>query len=190
MIHQFYITGLPRSGTAWLSRFFSVGDSYCFHEAEARAGVPAPEEVADRMGKVMRACPSPYVGNSSSGLLLLEPDAFPAHAPVILVRRDPKEVSDSLARLGWPPESALPEGDDARFMTREGRAWVVTQTLMERLKRWEERPNTLEVAYANPFPEETLRRMWRHVRGAANPFPEVHYQEMIRLNIQLKGWVY
>lgn len=31
-MHNYFITGLPRTRTSWLANLFTIGNSYCFHE--------------------------------------------------------------------------------------------------------------------------------------------------------------
>lgn len=41
MLTPFFITGLPRSGTAWLANLFTTGKTLCFHEPDPRDVVTA-----------------------------------------------------------------------------------------------------------------------------------------------------
>ena len=61
----FFITGLPRSRTAWLANLFTYGNSFCWHDA-CKGGLNA-----DSVVEALSSVNTPYVGDSDSGLLLL-----------------------------------------------------------------------------------------------------------------------
>ena len=50
MKNIFFITGLPRSRTAWLANWFTYGHTFCFHEACRKVG--KIEELKDRKSVV------------------------------------------------------------------------------------------------------------------------------------------
>lgn len=88
----FFVIGMPRTRTAWLSVLLTHGDTFCFHEGTGKRATFA-EYVA-----MLRARPEACVGDSNAGLpehidaLLAEfPDAH-----FVVMRRDEKESLRSL----------------------------------------------------------------------------------------------
>lgn len=78
-MNPFFIIGLPRSRTAWLSVFLSSGPSTCFHEA---VGSCSPQNVLHDLKAVLQsnAHPHRFTGDSDSALPLFWPrlsDVFP-----------------------------------------------------------------------------------------------------------------
>lgn len=114
----FYITGLPRSRTAWLSVAMSDWRvSACLHEPLVRVtyGRPAQVHPIDRdiipgtegvdvaeLARMLDATRCPRTGISDAGLPIVAPELpelMPG--PILIVWRDPTEVIDSLtAYLG------------------------------------------------------------------------------------------
>lgn len=123
-VQPFYVTGLPRSRTAWLS--VALADwriSACLHEPLVRvsyesapAGVDpvsgyhlGPETTikVDDVSALLSATHCPFAGISDSGLPVVAPE-LPAllPGPVLVVWRNPKEVTRSLhAYLGGDLEA-------------------------------------------------------------------------------------
>lgn len=62
-MHTFFITGLPRSRTAWLANLFTTGNVFCFHEAPAFVDMK-PE----RFPELFKGRNCEYVGNSDSSV--------------------------------------------------------------------------------------------------------------------------
>lgn len=84
MKNFFFITGFPRSRTAWLANFFTFGKSFCWHDA--MRGTLSVSGVADAFKKTA----TEYVGNSDSGLPFIAAAAkrlFP-EARWLIVHRD------------------------------------------------------------------------------------------------------
>ncbi len=88
----FFILGMPRSRTAWLSVALTYGDSVCLHEGVAGCG--SFGEYAAKL----RAVPSAIVGDSDPALVYWVPQLraeFP-NARFLVVWRDPAEALRSL----------------------------------------------------------------------------------------------
>jgi hypothetical protein len=92
---DFFITGLPRSRTAWLANFFTTGPSYCAHDALLGC--------ADlgAFAKRMESLPGSIRGDSDSGLALFAPALMARYpdARWAVVQRSPDEVAESLHRM-------------------------------------------------------------------------------------------
>lgn len=102
---NFFITGLPRSRTAWLANFFSTGDVFCWHEAMAGVGSQ------DEYWKRMRSPQATYVGNSDCGLFM---GGYRKGCPLVIIERDLDEVEEALFHKGFPgTRSVLIESKEA-----------------------------------------------------------------------------
>lgn len=94
---RFFVTGLPRSRTAWLSAYFSCGTSFCYHE-------PMPKiSSIDQIGGLYDLPQYEHVGISDSGLGFFASEIISKYGPrTIIVERKPEEVRRSLRELGVP----------------------------------------------------------------------------------------
>lgn len=93
----FFITGLPRSRTAWLSVLMTTDDTICFHEPS--------RDIAnlDDLGKKFESEQHRYVGVSDSGLGFLASDILERFKPrTLIVERPIQEVEASLDAMGFP----------------------------------------------------------------------------------------
>ena len=90
--HYFFITGLPRTRTAWLANFLTYGDkSLCYHEAFADGDI----ETVFGMTKC------DYIGNSDCGntYFLSSIRTLYPNAVHVLIKRPAGEVKVSLGKL-------------------------------------------------------------------------------------------
>ncbi len=72
---NFFVIGLPRSRTAWLSNFLTYDDNFCYHEGID--GCSTIEEYKDKLGE--------NKGDSSTGLMLFDMNKeFPDSPKVII----------------------------------------------------------------------------------------------------------
>jgi hypothetical protein len=96
VVRRFFITGLPRSRTAWFANYFTYGEHLCFHDLTARC-----REVRD-MEDWLKSFDG-WCGNADSGLMAIAPDVarrYPG-ARWLLVDRSPAEVARSLGANPW-----------------------------------------------------------------------------------------
>lgn len=103
MENTFFITGLPRSRTAWLANWFTAGDAFCFHDASKNGWTAA--SIAGQLNSVQAR----FVGDSDSGLLPVASDIvdlFP-DARWLFVRNT-VERSAASYRRAFPPENPYP----------------------------------------------------------------------------------
>lgn len=110
----FFITGLPRSRTAWLANFFTWGNAFCHHDL-LRLGCSVPE-----LSKNLEATRAEFVGDSDSALLLLAPEivkAWPAARWVLVLRPVEEAVADFQAAFRAHPYPGIPQMSDAEAMT-------------------------------------------------------------------------
>lgn len=96
----FMVVGLPRSRTAWFSRFLSFGEQVCVHEPSLRW--TKHEDLKRWLAR--------NEGGSDSMLTWLAHEARKAQPdmPLVVIRRNRGDVLDSLKRLHYAKESYLP----------------------------------------------------------------------------------
>ena len=88
----YFITGLPRSRTAWLANYLTWGSSLCLHDVYAT--LDTPHLMPDHLEKAQSESGVQHIGVSDPALLLFASDViheFP-HAPWVVIKRDHKEV--------------------------------------------------------------------------------------------------
>lgn len=95
-MQPFYVTGLPRSRTAWLSVALSDwSQSACLHEPLLRWPDSSAETAAAELAKTR----TPFAGMSDSGLAVAAPDLVGLlPGPSLIVWRNPIQVLDSLTK--------------------------------------------------------------------------------------------
>jgi hypothetical protein len=107
MIGSYFITGLPRSRTAWLSNLLTWGPSFCWHEGSRIF------RGAQGLARALNETDYTYAGTADSGLIyhwdyLTRVMPF---AKWVVIRRDPIEVRDSLKRMAVPSFFEINEED-------------------------------------------------------------------------------
>lgn len=73
MSTTYFITGLPRSRTAWLANLLTYGCSFCWHDAVKFGGVRGIVEAMERAYQMPRVS---VAGNSDSSLSLVQSELF------------------------------------------------------------------------------------------------------------------
>ena len=92
---DYYITGLPRSGTAWASLFFSGGNMHTFHDL---LGTYHYEDLP----KLREQTDHDFVGVADTGLWCFHEWLNAQGKPVVILERPYWEVNASLGRMGLP----------------------------------------------------------------------------------------
>ena len=89
---MFYVTGLPRSSTAWWANLLTVHNHYCYHEPSLDFdGFERDIYIKRRLYE--------GVGISDSALCTYYKDIVRSGEPMLIIIREPSEVRDSLNRL-------------------------------------------------------------------------------------------
>lgn len=149
MSEPFFITGLPRTRTAWLANLFTDRVAFCHYELSLE--VESTAELAERVKP-------DWHGDSDSGLVALYP-ALHARIPGakwVLVMRDPEEAWKSLvdfARTGpyWE-QLGLSLETKVRIAHMYG---VIAPVMLNS-------PNCLGVKFEDLDRMDTLEAVWRH----------------------------
>ena len=162
MTKPFFITGLPRTRTAWMSQFFTTNESYCYHEALRKAVTTG--KVADTMLNRNEY----YVGNSDSSLPFYIDDMmeyFP-DAPILIIERDVFEVDQSLRNL---------------FGGNHDEVLIKT---MRELVRIEKEYHTVSVSFEELDDPVVMKDIWKYLIPAI-PFDKGRYERFNELNISI-----
>ena len=159
----FVIFALPRSRTAWLSRFLSYGDWFCGHEELRHVRSLDDVRAWFSQGQIGTAETA-----GAPWWRLLE--RFAPYSPVVVVRRPVDEVVESLTRIPG--------------LTFD-RAWL--QTAMWRLDRKLDQiearlPGVLSVRYDDLANEATCARVFEHCLPYAHD--AAHWSRLSPVNVQ------
>jgi hypothetical protein len=151
---RFFIYSLPRSGSSWLSVFFSQPGSYCYHEPLADGGW---QYLFDRMA----ARPEPCVGaidtcayQAGSNIFAIEPSV-----QTFVLIRNKSNIGDSLRRRGW----------FFNFATENDKFETVTRGLPA-------------IFYDRLFDVDYLEELWGKVVGT--PFDRERALYLTEMNVQ------
>jgi len=167
----FFVTGMPRSRTAWLSVFLSSDGMLCEHDLLSRV------QSLDCFTTLM--CAQGIAGDSDSGLLSAVVDVGERfmESPWVLVRRDPQEAWESLrAFCASGPWRVLPLCDEARdvlFRMYEDAARLLTDN-----------PRCLVVDFADLDSMDALRSIWDWCRPDTG-FDSARAQALCRMRVNV-----
>lgn len=173
----FFITGLPRSRTAWLANFLTHGDvSFCFHDGLRFGG---PEGLLRKMVEARPA--SGFVGDSDSALLLFYEQIeslFPLSPWVVIHRPVDEAVRSFMASI---PASYYPEVADGARVSRD---FDYLSRKMDALERLIDDQRLLRVNYDDLQHERTARSIWDH-SWIPHTFPIARWQMLDALRVTM-----
>ena len=94
-VNKFFITGLPRSRTAWFSTFLTGNNCFCYHEV-----LRISSGFDDAIQKLLNR-KEMYVGNSDSSMPIWmdKIDHILHCSPIVIIERDINEVTNILTNL-------------------------------------------------------------------------------------------
>jgi hypothetical protein len=169
MKKRFFITGFPRTRTAWMSVLLTTKQSFCYHEIMQRAGTESS------ITNMIEQREEPYVGSSGSDIpLFMEHLILPnTNFPIVVIERDSDSINNSLRGLF---------GDKA-FNLMNDVSNNINQTLNERLNIIKKLPNTIRVNYNELNNENTIRKIWRHCLPTV-PFDKERWEILKTMQIQ------
>lgn len=154
-----FITGLPRSRTAWLAAYFSTGKAFCYHEPMARISS------LDQIAGLYDLPQYDHVGISDSGLGFFTKEIIERFAPrTIIVERDPDAVRRSLQSIGIPD----------RFYVK---------VLAEALGSVPESPLVLRVPFDALRDPQVMEQVHRHLVPSV-PFDPMRFALMSKLMVE------
>jgi hypothetical protein len=155
----FFITGLPRSRTAWMSVFMSTGNSICYHESSSRLNS------IEELKGIYQSSIYKFVGISDSGLGFFMDWILEHIEPrTVIIDRPISEVNQSLEKLGLPRSN-------------------FTELLHDELERFHTHPLVMWV----PFEALNVKRVvqkafWHLMPGEA--FDEQRYETLAKMIIE------
>lgn len=168
----YFVTGLPRSRTAWIANLLTWGDSFCFHEALFDCGTMADFKKIMAGPRLTR-----YVGDADPNLGFIPQsilESFPS-CRIVFVHRDLDEcVESEFNALNW---EHVPGCDD---VTKDRLKAEFKQVSMGISHLWKNLRDDrkLMVPYKLLEEEGMIREIWNFCLPNT-PFPKVRY-EMLR----------
>lgn len=105
---DFFITGFPRSKTAWFANYFTYNKSFCFHEEIPRSGLQKVSD-CDDLRRFKESLEIEKLGNSDSSSCIYWDyliDFFP-RAKWVIVDRNIDDVEKSLLSITNIPEKII-----------------------------------------------------------------------------------
>ena len=146
---HFFVSGLPRSRTAWLANLLTYEDSFCFHDA-----LKYCTELKD-LKDVFKRVPQGYVGNSDSALVLFyrELMAMFPESKWLFVYRNFKDCVTATLKLSFA-------GEDTEDLLLEGAAKLAVIRMAELELR---NPNVLIVDYESLDNPSVVARIVAHL---------------------------
>ena len=160
MRENFFVTGYPRSRTAWMSVFLTTKHSFCYHEI-----LRFSETISD-IKKIMNKRDEFYVGNSGSDFpLFMERISFEP-TPIVVIERNINDVKESLREVFGQYDTHILES------IKDG--LEVIKTL----------PKTIVVDYKDLDDEQTIKRVWKHCLPSI-PFDKERWGMLKTLNISI-----
>lgn len=155
----FFIAGLPRSRTAWLSVLCTTDRTVCYHEPTALM------QSLDSLDQIYDSRYYSHVGVSDSGLGFFAEEILKRWAPrTLIVERNVREVEQSLAQLGLPVTNYC-------------------DLLLEHLRHVKAHPLVMWVPFEALSEERTVERIfWHLLPGVA--FDEARFDLLERMVIE------
>jgi len=162
-MNTFFITGFPRTRTAWLANFFTYGNSFCFHEA-----IKQCNNITD-LKDLFVSTGKQYVGNSDSVIPFFAKrvnELFP-QAKWVIIERDEQDVIKSLDRV-------LP-GSEKQNVLNIGKP----------LLTWVKKTcNPLMINFSELSTQRECKRIWEYCLPTI-PFDEMRWKMLDKLRIEL-----
>lgn len=84
---SYFVAGLPRSRTAWLSVFLSQSRQYCYHEA-----IDGCYSISDYKDKI-KGC-----GDSSTGLMTIDVQKLYPKSKIVIITKNSEQLENC---IGW-----------------------------------------------------------------------------------------
>ena len=162
-MNKFFITGLPRSRTAWLSTFFTGDNCFCYHEI-----LRVSNGFDDAIQKLLNR-KEIYVGNSDSSLPIWmdKIDHVLQYSPIVIIERDMDEVTNSLTNL-------FGDYDYTKFI----------DFTLERLEIIKKRYNYISVDYNKLNEQLHLKMIWDFCVPNI-PFDKDKFETLKTINISI-----
>lgn len=177
----YFITGLPRSRTAWLSVLLTWGDSFCFHEASSTCG--PIENLPSYMGLIDGMYCYNHIGNSDPNLGLFSEEMlamFPK-SKWIFIHRDLVDSYLAMAEA-MSSEGINPDMDALKKLVSRTLCGITDLTMKLPRER------KLHVNYGDLRSQSTIQAIWNYLLPD-NSFPFERYRMLkdMRISAILNG---
>ena len=172
---NWFISGHPRTGTAWLSNVMSYGqENFSFHECERDLLNADPADQQDIVMRRLAEKPHFAAGNVSSGMLTWT--LLPSDGPLVIIVRDQDEMESSL-------RMAMVEWGMRNFPINFKYLKEVHDEFVEN------HPHAKIVLFENLFHLDTIIDIWKHCVPMLMP-PVDRFKECLRHRVTLKEFDY
>ena len=156
----FLITGMPMTGTAWLSAFLTTGTSIVYHEPLGRLG--NLDEIAD----LYRSNFYKFVGVSDTGIgLFLDWMMEHVRPRTVILDRPIEEIESELGKIGLARTNYL-------------------ELLHDSLMKHRSNPEVLVVPYEATHNKRGAEKIYWHL-CPGEAFDEVRFAEFLRYRIEI-----
>lgn len=160
MSKPFFVTGMPMTGTAWLSAFLTLERTICYHEPMGR--ISAIEQLNELFASDFYS----YVGIADSGAGFFMQWIMENIKPrTVILDRDDEEIEAEMARMGFPRTNYL-------------------EVLRDSLEPYRNDPNVLWVPFEVVHQKRIAERIFWHCLPGT-PFDEVRFGEFVRYKIEM-----
>lgn len=166
-MHNFFITGLPRTRSSWLANFFTIGNTYCFHELSNnhKGTLTLREELVSRK--------EGYIGISDSMLpFYYEPLAETLQEQrLVIVDRPFGDVVDSLTK--WLRNT----NTDMKSVVR------ILEKSSKRLHTIRDRYKHMQVYFRDLDKPEVVEKLWYYCVPGVE-FDRERYEMLNRFKVE------
>ena len=150
----FFITGLPRSRTAWLANYLTHGDTFCLHDG--LRGCDSFRDFEHRLASL----PARNAGSADPALLMLIDKVAPRFSTArwVFIRRDPDECAREFSPL--VPDLRVVTGLAARMEEWAGRLGALEIPFAQIDERLPEIAAFCAPGFASPPERDAMLRTW------------------------------
>ena len=160
MNKHFYITGLPRSGTAWLANYLTTDKSICVHEASTYAN-----DEGWSVNHYLDTLEYPIAGTADSAIWN---SIHEIDGPLLFVNRPLDQVIKSIR--------------NAQFV-EPGYEAVVATNANNKLNEFRKINEGMEVDFKDLFDINKLEELWKYLIPEI-PFNNYRTEMLLNLNVQ------
>ena len=175
-MNYFFITGLPRTRSAWSSHYFNTEDSYCLHEFTGRLkDISEAKNFLKSKGKLIS-------GSADSALVYYQDEIekqFGIDVPIVIVKRDTLEVLDSLHKT-------FPCGILDIKCKEYGDILIDGEILLNNMA--ERFTNVMTIPFNMLSDEATMRDVHRHI-GIPFDKERFEYFDLMNISIIPNKWI-
>lgn len=173
---HFFITGYPRSRTAWLANLFTTGPLFCHHDLTGKT-----RNIQDFRQQMRPAPGQTHVGDADTGLPFYLDQVMAAFSDAawVVINRPFAECWSSFERFA--AAGAWKDQVDTRPQVKT----VTEQALISARPLLLAQPRTLWVRFEQLDEPETIERIWRHCVPDL-PFDGRRVALLETLNVQLE----